>query len=68
MDEMEGTIRKVAGKAQENVGRMTGDGKANQDLSGQVQAVAKFIKEQPYTATLIALGIGWFIGRTHRPR
>jgi uncharacterized protein YjbJ (UPF0337 family) len=67
MDEMEGTIRKVAGKAQENVGRMTGDGRANQDLSGQVQSVAKFIKEQPYTAALIALGIGWFIGRTHRP-
>ena len=29
--------------------------------------VGKFIKEQPYTATLIALGIGWLLGRTHRP-
>jgi hypothetical protein len=29
--------------------------------------VGKFIQEQPYTATLIALGIGWLLGRTHRP-
>ena len=27
----------------------------------------KFIKEQPLTAALIALGIGWLLGRTHRP-
>jgi uncharacterized protein YjbJ (UPF0337 family) len=93
MDEnrVEGTVAKVVGKAQENVGRVTGDmkmqaeGKANeisgsaQDVYGQVQdsaselvrsaidAVGKFIKEQPYTAALIALGIGWLLGRTHRP-
>jgi ElaB/YqjD/DUF883 family membrane-anchored ribosome-binding protein len=30
--------------------------------------VGKFIKEQPYTATMIAFGIGWLLGRTHRPR
>jgi glycosyltransferase involved in cell wall biosynthesis len=29
--------------------------------------VGKFIQEQPYTATLIALGVGWLLGRTHRP-
>jgi hypothetical protein len=27
----------------------------------------KFIQEQPITAVLIALGIGWLLGRTHRP-
>ena len=27
----------------------------------------KFIKEQRITAALIALGIGWLLGRTHRP-
>ena len=49
------------------------------DLTGQVQENAselvrsvgdvagKFIKEQPLTAALIALGIGWLLGRTHRP-
>ena len=29
--------------------------------------VGKFIQEQPYAATLIALGVGWLLGRTHRP-
>jgi uncharacterized protein YjbJ (UPF0337 family) len=93
MDEnrAEGTARKVAGKAQEGIGRLTGDAKmqaeglANEisgsaeDLYGQVQenaselarsvddVVGKFIKEQPYTATMIAFGIGWLLGRTHRP-
>jgi ElaB/YqjD/DUF883 family membrane-anchored ribosome-binding protein len=50
-----------------------------EDLYGQVQdnatelartigdVVGKFIKEQPYTATVIALGIGWLLGRAHRP-
>jgi ElaB/YqjD/DUF883 family membrane-anchored ribosome-binding protein len=49
------------------------------DLAGQVQENAaelvrsvgdvtgKFIQEQPFTVTLIALGIGWLLGRTHRP-
>ena len=49
------------------------------DLTGLVQENAselvrsvgdvagKFIQEQPYTATLIAFGIGWLFGRTHRP-
>jgi ElaB/YqjD/DUF883 family membrane-anchored ribosome-binding protein len=49
------------------------------DLTEQVQENAselvrsvgdvagKFIQEQPFTATLIALGIGWLLGRTHRP-
>ena len=49
------------------------------DLTAQVQENAselvrsvgdvagKFIQEQPYTATLIAFGIGWLLGRTHRP-
>src|ERR1700720_2963227 len=52
---------------------------SGQDLYGQVQenaselarsvgdVVGKFIREQPYTATLIAFGIGWLLGRAHRP-
>jgi ElaB/YqjD/DUF883 family membrane-anchored ribosome-binding protein len=53
--------------------------KSTQDLPGQVQenaselvrsvgdVVGKFIKEQPYTAAMIAFGVGWLLGRTHRP-
>ena len=29
--------------------------------------VRHYIETQPYTAALIALGIGWLLGRTHRP-
>jgi ElaB/YqjD/DUF883 family membrane-anchored ribosome-binding protein len=38
------------------------------ELARSVRDVAgKFIQEQPYTAALIAFGIGWLLGRTHRP-
>ena len=93
MDEnrVEGTARKVGGKVQEGVGRLTGDagaraeGLANQavgtgqDLYGQAADTAResattldrwlrhIIETQPYTSALIALGIGWLLGRMHRP-
>ena len=93
MDEnrVEGTARKVGGRAQEGVGRLTGDagaraeGLANQaagtaqDLYGQAADTAResatsldrwlrhTIETQPYTSALIALGIGWLLGRMHRP-
>jgi uncharacterized protein YjbJ (UPF0337 family) len=50
-----------------------------QDLYGQaadaaIDTAATFdkwlrttIETQPYTAALVALGIGWILGRTHRP-
>jgi uncharacterized protein YjbJ (UPF0337 family) len=50
-----------------------------QDLYGQaadaaVDSVTTFdkwlrstIETQPYTTALVALGIGWLLGRTHRP-
>ena len=31
------------------------------------QAVRNTIETQPYTAAAIALGIGWLLGRMHRP-
>ncbi len=36
-------------------------GRSVGDLAG------RFIQEQPYTATLVAFGIGWLPGRMHRP-
>jgi uncharacterized protein YjbJ (UPF0337 family) len=100
MDEnrIAGTARNVGGKAQEAVGRVTGDtrteaeGAVNQlkgtaqDLYGQARDRASevtnsvrdtgssferwlrnTIEQQPYTAAALALGIGWLLGRTHRP-
>ena len=31
------------------------------------QAIRNTIETQPYTAAAIALGIGWLLGRMHRP-
>lgn len=31
------------------------------------QALRNTIENQPYTAAIIALGVGWLLGRMHRP-
>lgn len=89
MDEnrVEGTAKNIGGKAQEGLGRVTGDARsqvqgavnqaagAAQDLYGQAKnSAASFgkwlrntIETQPCTAAFVALGIGWLLGRTHRP-
>ena len=93
MDEnrLSGTARNLGGKAEEGVGRLTGDVKtqlqgkldqaagAAQDLYGQTADAARetavtfdkwlrnTIETQPYTAVMVALGIGWLLGRMHRP-
>ncbi len=93
MDEnrLSGTARNLGGKAEEGIGRLTGDVKtqlqgkldqaagAAQDLYGQTADAARetavtfdkwlrnTIETQPYTAAMVALGIGWLLGRMHRP-
>ena len=49
------------------------------DVAGRSMKVARYtassledvvrntIENQPYTAVAIALGLGWLLGRTHRP-
>ena len=88
---IEGTARNLGGKAQEGVGRVTGDVKtktegamneaagAAQDLYGQTADVARqtattlndwlrnAIETQPYTTAIVALGIGWMLGRLRQP-
>lgn len=100
MDEnrIAGTARNLGGKAEEGVGRVTGDAKTQvrgmadqaagtaQDLYGQARdsaadaAVAardkavsvenwlrRTIETQPYTSAMVAIGVGWLLGRMHRP-
>ncbi len=71
----EGTIRNVAGKAEEAIGSMTGDtntelrGKTRQ-AAGQAQAavgdaietVRHIASDQPIMAILLAAGIGFIAG------
>ena len=52
------SANELAGQVQENASELV---RSVGDVAG------KFIQEQPFTATLIALGIGWLLGRMHRP-
>ena len=40
---------------------------AKQTVNSFEQAIRNTIENQPYTAAAIALGIGWLLGRMHRP-
>jgi uncharacterized protein YjbJ (UPF0337 family) len=71
-DRVEGTAREFGGRVQEAVGDLTGDGKTQaqglyNQVSGQAQqATAQFsdvVKAQPVVASLVALAIGYVLGR-----
>src|SRR5580700_10986171 len=74
--EAAGVANQVAGAAQEIYGR-TRDAAADAAVatrdaardtaSSFEQSLRNLIETQPYTATMIALGIGWLLGRMHRP-
>ena len=71
-DRVEGTAREFGGRVQETVGNVTGDTKSQaqglyNQASGQAQqAAAQFsdvVKAQPVVASLVALAIGYVLGR-----
>ncbi|OTP80107.1 CsbD family protein [Caballeronia sordidicola] len=75
-DQIEGTVKNVAGKVQDAAGGLTGDtglqaeGKMRQ-IAGKVQSqygesmdqVVESTKNNPVGALLIALGIGFLLGK-----
>ena len=69
-DRAEGTVRKAGGEFEESAGRApdsgVGEGMSNQLASFEVR-LRTLIEGQPYTATGLALALGWLLGRTHRP-
>jgi len=81
-DRIAGTAKNVAGQAQEGFGRVTGDVKsqvegAARQVAGAAQAVRetasdaedfvrKTIESRPYTTAVVALAIGFLIGRMGR--
>ncbi len=100
MDEnrLSGTAKKLGGKVEEGLGRVTGDATTQaegqlkqaagniQDVYGKAidsagdtiesakmtatsaeDTIRDFIENRPYTTAVIALGLGWLIGRSHRP-
>ena len=71
-DRMQGAARDFGGRVQETVGNFTGDAKTQAEglynqAAGQAQnAAGQFsdvIKSQPVVSALVALGIGYVLGR-----
>jgi uncharacterized protein YjbJ (UPF0337 family) len=71
-DRVEGTVREFGGQVQEAVGGMAGDAKTQMEgrynqVAGQAQqAAAQFsdvVKAQPVVSTLVALAVGYLLGR-----
>jgi uncharacterized protein YjbJ (UPF0337 family) len=56
-----GRARQVEGAAEDLYGQ------AKDAAAGFTDVVRSTIEERPYTAVAIALGLGWLLGRTHRP-
>ena len=69
MDEnrIAGTARSFGGKAEEGVGRVIGDAKTQVRPASFEKWLRRTIETQPYTAAMVALGVGWLFGRMHRP-
>ena len=60
-----GSAQDLYGQARDNASEVAGavrDGASNLELN-----IRNFIENQPYTAVGIAVGLGWLLGRTHRP-
>jgi uncharacterized protein YjbJ (UPF0337 family) len=71
-DQMQGSVRDFGGRVQETVGSMAGDAKTQaqglyNQAAGQAQQsmgqLSDVIKAQPLVATLVAVGIGYVLGR-----
>lgn len=71
-DRIEGTAREFGGRVQQKLGEFAGDAKTqanglyNQAAGQAERQVAKLsdvIKDQPVTSALVAIGIGYLLGR-----
>jgi uncharacterized protein YjbJ (UPF0337 family) len=59
--QLQGQAKQVEGAAENLYGQA-------KDAAGEfTDIVRSAIETRPYTAVAIALGLGWLLGRTHRP-
>jgi uncharacterized protein YjbJ (UPF0337 family) len=61
----EGIVNQAAGTAQNFYGQAADTARETASSVGDV--LRHNIETQPYISALIALGIGWLLGRLHRP-
>jgi uncharacterized protein YjbJ (UPF0337 family) len=69
---IQGKVKQAVGEAQDMYGQVkdsAGDAvDAIKDASASVEdSISTYIENNPYTSVAIALGLGWLIGRSHRP-
>ena len=71
-DKFEGTAREFGGRVQQKVGEFAGDAKTQAEgmynqaagqAQQQVSRLSDVIKDQPITSALVAIGIGYLLGR-----
>jgi uncharacterized protein YjbJ (UPF0337 family) len=65
LDQAQGTAENLYGQAKD-VASGAADS-VRQTASSFEDVVRHTIEERPYTAVAIALALGWFVGRSHRP-
>jgi ElaB/YqjD/DUF883 family membrane-anchored ribosome-binding protein len=67
--EVRGAAEDIYGQTRDSAAQVAGSAAAafNRTASSFEKALRGTIENQPYTALLIGIGIGWLLGRTHRP-
>jgi uncharacterized protein YjbJ (UPF0337 family) len=63
--QLQGKLDQAAGTAQDLYGQAADT--ARESAAGVGKWLRTTIETQPYTAAAVALGIGWLLGRLHRP-
>src|ERR1700685_455568 len=63
--QIQGKLDQASGAAQDLYGQAADA--ARETATGFDKWLRTTIETQPYTASAVALGIGWFLGRMHRP-
>jgi uncharacterized protein YjbJ (UPF0337 family) len=63
--QLQGKLNQATGAAQDLYGQAADA--ARDTATGFEQWLRTTIETQPYTAAAVALGIGWLLGRMHRP-
>jgi uncharacterized protein YjbJ (UPF0337 family) len=68
-NQVRGTAQDLYGQARESTARLADDAgaAARRTASSFEVAVRNTVENQPYTAVVVALALGWLLGRTHRP-
>ena len=69
---VQGQARQVEGSVQDLYGQAIDSAEDAIDAVRQIPAsvddtIRHYIESNPYTTAAIALGLGWLIGRSHRP-